>query len=80
MKDSQTVATLIGGLLGLAFLWITFAPMAVIRAEMQDYVDVTATEHLRILRGDIGVMNQTLVRVRERLAGVEAILRERDNG
>lgn len=80
MKDSRTVATLIGGLLGLALLWVTFAPTAVTRAEMQDYVDVTATEHLRLLRSDIKAMNKSLVEVRERLAGVEAVLREREDG
>jgi hypothetical protein len=47
---------------------------------MQDYVDVTATEHLRLLRSDIKAMNKSLVEVRERLAGVEAVLREREDG
>ncbi len=80
MKDSRTIATLIGGLLGLAFLWVTFAPTAVTRAEMQDYVDVTATEHLRLLRKDFKETQKVLVQVRERLARVEAVVREKTDG
>jgi hypothetical protein len=47
---------------------------------MQDYVDATAVEHLRLLREDFKTMNESLVEVRERLAGVEAVLREKTGG
>jgi hypothetical protein len=80
MKDSRAVAALIGGLIGLGLLWAAIAPTSVTRAEMQDYVDVAATEYLRLLRSDIKTMNESLMEVRERLAGVEAVLRERVGG
>lgn len=78
LKDNRTVATLVGGIVALGLLWVTFAPGTVTRAEMQTYVDVTATEHLRLLRQDFKETQKVLVEVRERLAGVESILRERD--
>lgn len=80
MKDSRTIATLIGGLLALSFLWVTFAPTTVTQAEMQHYVDVTATEHLRLLRQDFKDTQEVLVQVRERLSRVEAVVREKTSG
>ncbi len=79
MKD-RLIVTLVGGLGALAFLWIMTAPSTVTRAEMHQYVEATATEHLRLLRADIKFMSSTLSRVGERLAAVEAVLRERPNG
>lgn len=76
VKNERVAATLVGGLMGLALLWLTFAPGTVTRAEMQNYVDVTATEHLRILRKDLGGVRETMVEVCQRLAGVEAVLRD----
>ena len=80
MKDSRTIAALVGGMVGLGLLWAALAPSAVTRAEMQDYVEVTATEHVRLLREDFKTMSEVLVQVRERLAGVEAVLREKTGG
>jgi hypothetical protein len=62
--------------LGLVAMWLAFAPNAVTRAEMVSYVEVTATEHLRILRGDFRCVTKELTKVRERLAAVEGALRE----
>lgn len=77
MKD-RIITVLVGGILGLIMLWVTFAPGTVTRAEMQEFVDVTATEHLRLLRGDLRNVQEALISVRERLSGVETILRERN--
>jgi hypothetical protein len=77
VKEGRIITALMGGLVGLALLWVTFAPETVTRAEMQDYVEVTSTEHLRLLRSDLRDMRKALVEVGERLAGVEAILREK---
>lgn len=63
-----------GILVGLVVLWFTTAMGMVSRPEMQNYVEVTATEHLRLLREDIRAMNSSLC---ERLAEVEAVIRER---
>lgn len=78
MKEG-TSTVIIGSLLtavgALAFLWIMVAPENVTRGEMQDYIQVTAVEHLRLLRDDIKSVNTTLNKLGERVAAVEAVLR-----
>lgn len=74
MKD-RIITLLVGGLLAIAMLWVTSATGTVTRSEMQEYVDVTATEHLRLLRDDLRNVQEVLMSVRERLSGVETILR-----
>jgi hypothetical protein len=77
-KPGEVAAKVIAGVLvGLTVLWLTMAPDLISRAEMTSYVEVTAIEHLRLLRGDIKGMNQGLSEVAQRLAAVEAVLRER---
>lgn len=78
MKDNKIIAALVGGLLGVGLLWLTYAPDTVSRAEMVSYVEVTASEHLRFLRTDIRVMAGTLRNVHERVIRMEAILTGRD--
>ncbi len=77
MKDLKLSVVLAGGLVSLLLLWVTFAPETVTRAEMQSYVMVTATEHLRILREDMSRATSKLGEVCERLSAVEAVVRER---
>lgn len=79
MKDN-ILAALIGGTISLILLWAMFAPGTVSRAEMQGYVEVTAVEHLRLLREDLRDQRTLLIEVSQRLAGVEAILRETSHG
>jgi hypothetical protein len=76
MKD-KIVNTLVGVLCGLVLLGATMAPTIVTRGEMQDYIEVTATEHLKLLREDLHGMREALSEVGQRLSAVEAVLRER---
>ena len=77
----RTSTAIIGSLLtvvgALALLWVMIAPENVTRGEMQDYIQVTAVEHLRYLREDLKEVTEALGEVTQRLAGVEAVLRER---
>ena len=81
LAESRAVCTIIGGLigacLGVGLLAMSVGANTVTRVEMQEYIEATATEHLRTLRADLRSVNTTLSRVGERLAAVEAILRER---
>ena len=77
MKDKITPA-LIGCLAGFFLMWMTFASTAVARPDMENYVQETAVEHLKILREDLRDLQKTMTGVGERLAAVEAVLRERD--
>lgn len=77
----RTSTAIIGSLLtivgALALLWVMVAPENVTRGEMQDYVQATAVEHLRLLRADLKDVDATLDNVGQRLAAIEAVLRSR---
>jgi hypothetical protein len=72
VSTGNLVGALIGALVIFIALWMTHRPVSA--TQMQEYVELTVIQRLDRMEVSMRDIEAVLINVRERLAGIEALL------